>query len=370
MISYLMIIKESFGTVILNGREADTELMRRTLLIVISMITVLPLSCKRDMAALAVTSRANVVIDTALVLMVAYNAFHQPTILDHSNSSWWFHGDTVFVGLGVLSFAFVCQHSAFIIAGSLENPTSKRWSKVTSGALSCCGVLALFCGISGYWGYREHTKGNILSNLDPASPTANVARTMLGVAMLFVFPLEAFVTRHCAVVLLFSGRAAHEGDDTSVLARRDRRVGLTVALYLLALVPAAWTNDLGPVLALTGAIGGSSLSYIGPGAVYLGVHGERFLELVKEHYFQTIERPVESTQAVALGETTPLQQKDDKQFKSALHKVLYFASAMPLWCWIAQYGSDKVQIYAHDMALKSPHPIRIGDVEYKVSCAS
>ena len=30
------------------------------------------------------------------------------------------HPKTVFVGLGVLSFAFVCQHSAFIIAGSLK----------------------------------------------------------------------------------------------------------------------------------------------------------------------------------------------------------------------------------------------------------
>ena len=30
------------------------------------------------------------------------------------------HPSTVFVGLGVLSFAFVCQHSAFIIAGSLR----------------------------------------------------------------------------------------------------------------------------------------------------------------------------------------------------------------------------------------------------------
>jgi hypothetical protein len=55
-----------------------------------------------------------------------------------------------------------------------------------------------------------------------------------------------------------------------------------MALYLVAVIPASLAEDLGNVLALTGAIGGSSLCYLGPGAVYLGIHGERFLQLVDE----------------------------------------------------------------------------------------
>jgi sodium-coupled neutral amino acid transporter 11 len=85
-------------------------------------------------------------------------------------------------------------------------------------------------------------------------------------------------------VILFQGRRAHEGDDSTILNRRDRRIGLTVLLYLLAVVPAAAFEDLGPVLAITGAVGGSCLAYIGPGVVYLGVHGGRFLELVQESW--------------------------------------------------------------------------------------
>jgi hypothetical protein len=38
---------------------------------------------------------------------------------------------------------------------------------------------------------------------------------------------------------------------------------------------------------------------------------------------------------------------------------------MPVWCAIARHGQARLQQHIHDLALKSPHPIRIGDVEYK-----
>jgi hypothetical protein len=44
--------------------------MRLTLLLLISLLIILPLSCQRDMANLAFTSRWNVVIDTILVALV------------------------------------------------------------------------------------------------------------------------------------------------------------------------------------------------------------------------------------------------------------------------------------------------------------
>ena len=168
-------------------------------------------------------------IDSCLVGLVVYNAPSHDSV--QSIGGWThlllndtIHYDTVFVGLGVLSFAFVCQHSAFIIAGSLERPTIARWSKVTGSALIVCACLALTCGIAGYTGYLDTTRGNILNNMQVDSWTANLARGMLGVTMLFVYPLESFVLRHVLVVLLFAGRRAHEGDDSAILNRRDRRI--------------------------------------------------------------------------------------------------------------------------------------------------
>ena len=406
MISYLMIVKQTFGTLLLGTEDdilanraiaLDTTYMRRAILLIISITIMLPIACKRDMADLAQTSRFNVIVDTLLVGLVAFTSpiwysKNSEGVDDSSIASdrsgmatvetdWFFRGDTIFVGLGVLSFAYVCQHSAFIIAGSLERPTSKRWSNVTTTALILCGILNLICGILGYLGYREETQGNILENLGRNNLPANIARAMLGMTMLFVYPVESFVTRHVCVVLLFSGRSAHEGNDAHILSRADRRIGLTTALYILAVIPAVLTNDLGPVLAITGTVGGSCLSYLGPGVIYLGVHGERFLSLARQAFGRRNEASEEHsvTQSNENGadETTPLvvggdamniitsENQDTVEVVGVWNHILWYLTGMPLWCAIARSGKVQLQEHITEMTMKSPHPIRIGDVEYK-----
>jgi solute carrier family 38 (sodium-coupled neutral amino acid transporter), member 11 len=395
MLSYLMIVKDSFSVVL--GVAEDDLPLKRAILIIISLAIMVPLSSRRDVADLAFTSRLNVIIDSCIVGLVVYNAPSREMI--QSLGGWKhllfhdvIHYDTIFVGLGVLSFAFVCQHSAFIIAGSLERPTVARWSTVTGYALIFCACLALTCGSAGYTGYMGKTEGNILNNMDENSWTANVARSMLGITMLFVYPLESFVCRHVFIVLFFTGRRAHEGEDSTILNRRDRRIGLTVMLYLSAVIPAAMCTDLGSVLAVTGAIGGSSLSYIGPGLVYLGVHGERFLELVEATWLGSMLTSVNSgtstsnsrtkvppktapVETLAAVENTPLfstnttKNDDQQQHKECwllivVKTIIWYLLLMPIWCWIAATGRTGLNKHIHDMALKSPHPIRIGDVEY------
>ena len=278
MLGYLMIVKDTFSSIL----GIDDVARKRAVLVIISFLIILPLSCQRDMADLAKTSTLNVCFDLLMVLLVAYLAFHHSDydenffinneidIDSFANTDpydiWSIRWNTIFVGLGVLSFAFVCQHSSFIIAGSLDRPTKERWSTVTKLGLGLAACLALVMGISGYLGFGGAygaVKGNILNNLPENSGFAQLARGLLGITMLFVYPMESFVARHACVVLLFEGRRAHEGDDASVLNRRDRRITLTVALYFSALIPAAYFDQLGDVLAITGAIGGSCLSYIG-----------------------------------------------------------------------------------------------------------
>jgi solute carrier family 38 (sodium-coupled neutral amino acid transporter), member 11 len=447
MVAYLMIVKDCFAGLLLAGHEEyNTATVRRSLLLVISLATVVPLACRRDMADLAVTSRLNVLIDTTIVAIVAVNAVLYRHYLrqdvDDNNSlnsinstaiailyqkltgenvdgegieggatdgslgsissipsnrplgPLWgvqgvVHWQTIFVGLGVMSFAFVCQHAAFIIAGSLQQP--RQWSTVTRLALGACALLALACGIFGFYGYRDDTKGNVLDNLHPNAASTHLAKLLLGTTMLFVYPLESMVARHVCVTLLFDGRAAHEGNhDAYLLQRRDRRVLLTLAVYVAAIVPAALFDDLGPVLALTGAIGGSCLSYIGPGAVFLGVHGARFRALVRQSWWRgqgsgdsstaatfadavtattyanaepsTIgavvgKEPNSVTLSIRLhGEQSPLltpnplgptkHQKDTEELMtlqplSVFGRLLWIATGMPLWLWVADLGGQQ-----------------------------
>mmetsp|Transcript_3198 Transcript_3198/g.5025 ORF Transcript_3198/g.5025 Transcript_3198/m.5025 type:complete len:436 (-) Transcript_3198:852-2159(-) len=268
MVSYLIVIKDTLPSILGVGDDLDDQPLRQGILFVSSLIVIVPLSMQRDMADLAKTSKVNCALDILMVLLVVYLS-PEENLANHEeidSSEPFFdqvvtllktdiiHGSTVFVGLGVLSFAFVCQHSAYIVAGSLETPTRERWAKVTRISLTICGCLATLMGISGYLAYGEKTDGNILNNLDN-SHISNVARAFLSTTMFFVYPLESFVARHVMVVILFQGKIAHDGDDHAVLARPDRRRNLTLSLYTAAIVPALIFRDLGKVLSLTGTIG-------------------------------------------------------------------------------------------------------------------
>jgi sodium-coupled neutral amino acid transporter 11 len=192
MLSYLMIVKDTASSLL----GIETIELQRATLVLISTIIILPLSCQRDMANLAFTSRISVVFDTIIVAFVAYNApitFEDVPLKLHEEKA--INPSTLFVGLGVLSFAFVCQHSAFLIAGSLSRPTHARWTTVTTVSLIICGTLALVCGISGYLAYGQDIQGNVLLSL-PSTFTANAARAMLGSTMVRISTFSGTVSQH------------------------------------------------------------------------------------------------------------------------------------------------------------------------------
>jgi len=226
---------------------------------------------------------------------------------------------------------------------------------VSGNALAFCGCLAVLCGTVGYLGFMDDTDGSILNNLGQgpyggADPTtqrlAMLARGLMCTCMFFVYPIESFVARHVMIVLFFKGRKAHEGDDHSVLARKDRRLALTLFLYVMALTPALCLESLGPVLAISGSLGGSSLSYIGPGAVYLAVHGQAFRDMVKKRW--NMSEDVVRPSAATVG--------------GLFHKFLWYVTFMPLWCGIASIGIHYLAKHEEEEALKSPHIGRLGKV--------
>eukprot|EP00804_Cyclotella_cryptica_P024899 CCRYP_011805-RB/>CCRYP_011805-RB protein AED:0.37 eAED:0.37 QI:867/1/1/1/1/1/2/367/457 len=345
----------------------------------------IPFACylqnSQDMADLAKTSQVSVLFQCLTVLVVVIFSPISSSLEEHGGiqriaSQSIIKTNSIFIGLGVLSFAFVCQHSAFIVAGSLERPTRKRWSLVTTFALSLCVILEGACGISGYLAFLEDTEGNILNNFlslgGETRNAANVARGLLCTTMFFVYPMDSFVCRHVLVVLLFRGRRAHEGDDAAVLSRRDRRVAMTLVIYLSSLIPALMVDNVGSVLAITGTIAGSSLSYIGPGLVYLAVYGEEFLQKVDEVWgdavdVQSEEQETDTETANLLANPAQEEKTETKPVPSLMQRFLkqitWKMLLMPVWCAIAALGKRKLKLFREREALKSPHINRLGKIK-------
>jgi len=206
---------------------------------------------------------------------------------------------------------------------------------------------------------------------------SNVARGLLCTTMCLVYPMEAFVARHIVVVLLFKGRKAHDGDDHSVLARNDRRVLVTLSLYIMSLLPALLFDSLGPVLAVTGAIGGSSLSYIGPGCCYLGIHGSEFLDMISKRWNfvsnvyhidrgiigDEIQKSKLSNISMKVENVTSVAKK--ACFDQVWDYILWYVCLMPVWCSIAEYGQYSLLKHEESEAQKSPHSSRLGNVTHQ-----
>lgn len=350
MLSYMILVKDTLGTVL----AVDDN----TALVASSVLIMLPLCLQRDVADLAKTSRVSVLFDIGLVFIIAKFSPIAETVEAAGGfapviSNSIFRPRTTFIGLGILSFAFSCQHSSLIIAGSLENPTRERWTRVSRAALGFCATLGIIMGTCGYLGFTEHVDGNILNNFgipseDDTSDTAraaNVARALLCCTMFCVFPLEHFVARHVIMTNLFSGRQAREGDDHAVLDRWDRRAAITIVLFSSCLLSAVQYDDVGLVLAWTGTVAATTLSYIVPGMLYLGVNGQDYLDFVEDRW----------------GFTSLREDGGISWFQ----RLLWYSSLMPIWCGIASMGRSGVEEHEAKKAMMSPTEFRLGKIIHK-----
>ena len=366
MVAYLLVLKDTVPTVL--GVSEDDEESKRAVLLISSLAIILPLSMQRDMADLSKTSTVSVMFDLCMVGIIAMCSITpvRNTIEEHGGIENVIEDSIVkptslFIGLGVLSFAFVCQDSSFIIAGSLDRPTKERWATVTRSSLMTCATLATVLGLVGYLGFQGATEGNILNNFVNIAPddmlfdiiprqlAVNVARGLLGATMFCVYPLSSYVARHALIVLMFSGRKAHEGDDHTVLARTDRRVILTLLLYISAVVPAMMWDDTGIVLAITGAVAGSCLSYLGPGFVFLGIYGREFLAKARWNVSTTVQKMMwmypTGDQQGQIQQLVTVEEEGGVGLAviELCRLILWWFTLMPLWCFIANTGSTNLE---------------------------
>lgn len=361
MVAYLLIIKDTVPIVMGfdhggGGENEENEegqsffAERELIMLVTSLVVIVPLSMQRDMSTLAFTSALSVMADIILVFIVTFfapvkesveNAGGIEQVIQNSVVNYGF-----FIGFGVLTTAMTCQHSAFIVSGSLNNLTSKRWGIVTLLSMTTACILCAMLGIAGYLGFLEETQGDVLNNFDADAIEGTVARMLLAFTMFFTYPMEALVARHVLIQLIYDGDV--DGDQTERKGMTswfhcNRRVSWTLIIYLATLIPALIVDDLGPVLSITGALGGCCLAYIGPGLAYLGINGDSFLDFVLS--------TLKNYQGYYNNESTYIGMEDDSP-DFVVDDVIVWAGPkpwwwyplfMPVWVKIATNGYDSLK---------------------------
>lgn len=180
-----------------------------------------------------------------------------------------------------MSFAFVCHHSSFIVFNSLRKPTRGTWRKVTHVSVAVALTASMIMALSGYLAFFSEVRfinrlfspvpciflgcfftpvlnatylsigtqveGDVLNNLATEDSLVAASRLLLALTMVFTFPMEQFVARHCLLSL------AHELHPSLHYTSSPCHYGATLLLWGSSFVIGLIVSDLGIVLELTGA---------------------------------------------------------------------------------------------------------------------
>ena len=180
-----------------------------------------------------------------------------------------FQGITTLGVLKVLSiffFGFCCHVSAFPILTEAKNASVENMDKVWASVLITCGILYFTIAAGAYYTYGSSARSDILLNY-PVDATMTVARLMVTFIVVFSYPLQANPARRSALTIL---HALLDGDEEpSASATRFRYVLVTFFYLTFTLLVALTVEDLGVVIAVSGATGATIIMFLVPGGLYL-----------------------------------------------------------------------------------------------------
>ncbi|KAI1825682.1 transmembrane amino acid transporter family protein [Xylaria intraflava] len=233
---------------------------RKFVIVVFTLGISYPLSLYRDIAKLAKASTLALVSMAIIVTTVVIQGALTPLENRGSfNTSLLTINDGIFQAIGVISFAFVCQHNSLLIYGSLKTPTIDRFSLVTHYSTGVSMVACLIMALAGFLTFGDKTLGNVLNNFPADNTMVTIARLCFGLNMLTTLPLEAFVCREVMLNFWFPDEPFN----------MNLHLIYSSALVVSAMLLSLFTCDLGIVFELVGATSASALAYILPPLCYI-----------------------------------------------------------------------------------------------------
>lgn len=256
---YLIVIGDSFTPSINSFFGLNIE--RNIYIFIIALVTILPISFIPDMAFLSYTSLFSILAEILLVIVVVYHA-PQASKQQNAQGELLLGRTTVFSGVGTIAFAYLCQHSSFIVFNTLKTPNKESWRKVAKYSLIATGIISLTLSIGAFICFLNQTEPDILKSFHENQIFIDFARILLGITMVFTYPMENFVFRHC-----FTELGSRYFNVTTVTNRYLFTLS-TVLCWIFSLLIALNFENLGLIFELIGSISGVSLGFIIPSLCY------------------------------------------------------------------------------------------------------
>jgi len=257
--SYLIIICDMITSLIAYWGNTEIGVIDRDIVLCVTAVLVMPLSCLRYINLLRFTSLAALVAVFYIMVAIIYRSGesileHGWKCNDHGCMSYANFDLDFFRAVPIICFAFTCQMNVFSIFSELKNPTRGRMLGTGVGSLAVSGFVYLLIAVFGYLTFFGETQGNILLNYAIDDPLFIVARIALSLILFLSYPLMAHPLVNSLDGLFFSKRPFSW----------IRRIAFAVATCLVSLVVALFVKDVAIIFGITGSTGSTILAFLLP----------------------------------------------------------------------------------------------------------
>jgi len=187
----------------------------------------------------------------------------------------------------IFIFGFTCHQNIFSVCNELQGCTTERVGTVIKSSLgSCLGVYVLVAAC-GYALYGSEVESDVLKSFPQSNWLLILGRIAISILVAFSYPLQIHPCRNSLRQLLFgsNGLQGHDGRwvageggyfdsiDRSEEAEERRFYIMTACLFAASFGVSMCVTSLGLMLAVVGATGSTTISYILPGYFYYAMFG-------------------------------------------------------------------------------------------------
>merc|ERR1712130_595974 len=170
----------------------------------------------------------------------------------------------LFKALPLFVFAYNCQVQFVSYKYNMYNPNTKRVRLMLSATMVFCMIIYMANASGGYLTFCGETLPNLLDSYKSNDDLILPARAALSFVLSCSYPLYSHAIRSSLELTFFD-------NDRSRKQKQIFYYGSTLLIVGSMTAIAIFFKELDQVLGLTGAIAGSSLVYILPGATFAKV---------------------------------------------------------------------------------------------------
>ncbi|CAF1108371.1 unnamed protein product [Rotaria sordida] len=262
LISYNIIIGDTITKVLHRLWPTIPYLFQNRYIIIFlcSCCVTLPLSLYRNIAKLSQISLTGLILVLTTVLILIKRGYDTIPFISPEIRDVRPVNTNIAESIGVMAFAFMCQHNSFLIYHSMHEKTLPRWRIVTLITSIVAFIFAVTYALTGYIVFGQQTEGDLLENYCHWDTLINIARLIYAINIMLTFPLECLVCRQ--VIEIVCSKWINLSSDRS-------HYMITILIVTASVILSLTTDCLGIVLELNGLLVASSLAYILPALCYL-----------------------------------------------------------------------------------------------------